>query len=156
MNSAPEEFNQLRNLLALKRHEQPPPGFFDHFSDKVIARIEAEGLVRRSCWWQRVFPDLDAKPVLACAYGVLITGLLVVGLGVSQSLESEEGTAPEGSPWFAQTPAPTASPPPSTAATRPLTEQTDSVSSVNAVFTRAPRFLFEVNQLKVDKATYNQ
>ena len=62
MNPAPEEFDELRKLLVLKRHEQPPPGFFNHFSDKVIGRIEAEGLFRRASWWQRLFPSLDAKP----------------------------------------------------------------------------------------------
>src|SRR6266566_5453714 len=107
MNPSPEEFDQLKKLLALKRNELPPPGFFNHFSDKVIARIEAEGLIMRTSWWQRLFPELDAKPVLACAYGLVITGLLVVGLGISGSLEPEEGAAPTlGSPWFAQTPAP--------------------------------------------------
>lgn len=157
MNTSPEEFDPLRKLLVLKRHEQPPPGYFDHFSDKVIARIEAEGLVLRTSWWQRLFPDLDAKPVLACAYGLVITGLLVVGLGISASLEPEESTAPTlGSPWLAQTPAPapvlsTAS----AAVNRPLTEQTGPASSVNPVFTSgSPRNLFDVNQLQFKQVSY--
>jgi len=158
MNPSPkelEEFRQLRSLLTLKRIEQPPPGYFDHFSDKVVARIEADALVMRVSWWQRLFPGFDAKPVLACAYGLVITGLLVVGLGVSQSLESDESAAPRlGNPWLAQAPPPALLPSPATV--RPLTEQTDTVSSVNPVFTgTAPRFLFDVNQMKVEKASYN-
>src|SRR3989442_1584168 len=142
MNPSPQDFDQLRKLLALKRQESPPPGYFNHFSDKVIARIEAQGLVMRPSWRQRLFPELDARPVLACAYGLIITGLLVVGLGVSQSLESEESPAPTlGSPWFAQTPAPASALPASPAVTRPLTEQSSSASRVNPVFTRTtPRF----------------
>ncbi len=154
MNPSPEEFDQLKKLLALKRNEQPPPGFFNHFSDKVIARIEAEGLIMRTSWWQRLFPELDAKPVLACAYGLVITGLLVVGLGISGSLDSEESVAPNlGSPWLAaQTPSPAV--PVGTSTPRPLTEQ--SSSSVNPVFSSsAPRSLFDVNRLPVEQASYS-
>ena len=160
MNPSPEEFDQLRKLLVLKRHEQPPPGYFDHFSHKVIARIEAERLGLRPSWWQRLFPNLDAKPVLACAYGLVITGLLVVGLGISESLEPEENSAATlGSPWLAQTPAPTpvlsAASAASAAVNRPLTEQTGQASSVNPVFTSgSPRYLFDANQLQFKQVNY--
>ena len=71
-----------------------------------MARIEAEGLCIRISWWQRLFPELDAKPVLACAYGLVIMGLLSIGVGVSQSLDTEEAAASNvGRPWFAQAPA---------------------------------------------------
>jgi len=154
MNPSPEEFDQLKKLLALKRHEQPPPGFFNHFSDKVIARIEAEGVIMPVSWRQRLFPDLDAKPVLACAYGLVITGLLVVGLGISASLDSEESVAPSlSSPWLAaHTPTPAA--PVATSTPRPPTDQ--SSSSVNPVFSSsAPRSLFDVNRLPIEPASYN-
>ena len=149
MNSAPEEFNQLRKLLALKRHEVPPPGFFERFPDKVVARIEAEGLGGRVSWWRRLFPQLDAKPVLACAYGLVVVGLLAVGVGVSQSLDTEQAAAPDlGPPWFAQAPASDAlsiSPP----LTRDsLTGPTNPASSVNPV-SGPPSFLFDVNRLRV-------
>ncbi|PYK99858.1 MAG: hypothetical protein E6L09_11040 [Verrucomicrobia bacterium] len=157
MNPSPEQFDRLRQLLALKRYEQPPPRFFNHFSDKVIARIETEGLVMRTSLWGRLFPDLDAKPVLACVYGLVITGLLVIGLGVSQSLESEESNAPTlDTPWFAQTPGPAFKLPPTAPVVRSLSEQTDSTSSVIPAFPgTAPRFLFDVNQLKVERASYS-
>jgi hypothetical protein len=157
MNSSPEDFSRLSKLIRLKSHEQPPPGFFDNFSDKVIARIEAEGVAMQVSWWQRVFPELEAKPLLACAYGLVITGLLVVGLGISQSIESEEGPGPSlASPWFAQTPATASLAPSGAALDRPLSEQTASTSSVNPVFSSsAPRFLFEVNnQLPVQNVSY--
>ena len=107
----------------------------------------------RPPWWHRLFPELDAKPVLACAYGLVITGLLVVGLGITESLEPEENAAPPlGNPWFAQTPAL----PPNPAVARPLNEQTNLASSVIPVFTSsAPRFLFDVNRLKVEQVSYS-
>ena len=151
MNPAPEELERLRKLVALKRREQPPPGYFDHFSDKVIARIEAEGLCARNSWWQRLFPEWDAKPVLACAYGLVITGLLAVGVGVSQSLDTEEAAAPDlGRPWFTQAPASYAVLPVSVpVAQASFTGQSNLASSVNPVISSgAPSFLFDVNRLK--------
>lgn len=153
MNSAPEDFDGLKKLLALKRCEQPPPAFFDHFSDKVIARIEAARQAPRLSLWQRLFPELDARPVLACAYGLIITGLLVVGLGISESLESEDrGEATLGSPWFAaQTPAPAAVPASVSPAMRhSLADQNGGASSVLPVFSSsAARNPFDVRPVTV-------
>ena len=152
MNPPPEEFDHLRRLLALKRHEPPPQGYFNHLSDKIIARIETEGLSAQSSWWQRLFPDLDAKPVLACAYGLVIMGLLAIGVGVSQSLDTEEATAPNlGQPWFAQAPASDAVLPASMPVVQAsLTGQTNPASSANPVISGAPSFLFDVNRLKAE------
>lgn len=51
-----ESSQRLQQLLRLKRHESPPPGYFREFSGGVIERIratEAEGAVS---WWRRWFP----------------------------------------------------------------------------------------------------
>ena len=75
----PENFDQLRRLLALKRHEEPPPGYFHHFSGHVIARIRAGeraapdsawGLLWDAPWLQRLWAALEARPVLAGSVGV--------------------------------------------------------------------------------------
>ena len=55
MNMQPEHenFEDLRRLLVLKRYEQPPPRYFNDFSRKIIARIEAgEGEVYVSVFEQ--------------------------------------------------------------------------------------------------------
>lgn len=90
MTPEPENFTDLRRLLALKRHEQPPPGYFTNFSAKVIARIEARRPAAGLSWWQRLLTGMDVKPALVCTYALTVAGLLVVGLGL---VSSDDGTA---------------------------------------------------------------
>src|ERR1051326_8035853 len=101
MSPRPDDFEQLRRLLALKQHEQPPPGYFHSFSRQVIVRIKAGDLgdeVYASFWsfgagsfFQRIWETLDARPVLAGAFGVAVCGFFVVG-----ALLSENGIATAG------------------------------------------------------------
>ena len=81
----------MRRLLALKRHEQPPPGYFNDFSSQVILRIKAgergeegaailERLLWEAPWLQRIWAALEAKPVLAGVFGVAVCGLLITGV----------------------------------------------------------------------------
>ena len=65
--SDPPEFNSLKKLLAWKRHETPPPGYFDSFSAKVRARIEAEAAAPRQTLWQRWLESLRLNPFAAGA-----------------------------------------------------------------------------------------
>ena len=90
MRPEPENFEQLRRLLVLKRYEQPPPGYFDKFSSQVIARIEAGEQAADAMslgrwlwdgvWLQRVWEALENKPALAGVFGVCVCGLLIVGI----------------------------------------------------------------------------
>jgi hypothetical protein len=95
MSPIPDDFEQLRRLLALKRHEQPPPGYFHGFSRQVIVRIKAGELgdaAEASLWsfsggsfLQRIWATLDARPVLAGAFGVAVCGFFVVGALLSDN-----------------------------------------------------------------------
>lgn len=95
MNSDPENFESLRRLLALKRHEQPPPGYFNQFSSRVIAGIRAAeghepasawaGWFARVSWWQRLIAALEAKPGVAGAFGAATCALLISGIVFSEN-----------------------------------------------------------------------
>jgi hypothetical protein len=95
MSPIPDDFEQLRRLLALKQHEQPPPGYFHGFSRQVIVRIKAGELgdaAEASLWsfsggsfLQRIWATLDARPALAGAFGVAVCGFFVVGALLSDS-----------------------------------------------------------------------
>jgi hypothetical protein len=104
MKQSPEDFEELRKLLALKRHEQPPPGYFYYLPEKVMVKIEQHDLSEYSTWWEWLVARFDARPILAGAYAFVISGLLLMGFRVSQLMQSE---AADGSfPPFAKLPDP--------------------------------------------------
>ena len=79
MPPSPEDFESLRRLLALKRHEKPPPGFFEDFSARVMARIEAEEQMRARSWWDRVSELFQRGRAFAPANLVAASGFVFVG-----------------------------------------------------------------------------
>ena len=89
-----DQFNddEIGKLLRFKRHEQPPPGYFDNFLHEFHRRQRAE-LLRQPLWrvaWQRAHdfmfqlnvPTLASYPAAAAAIVVLAT---VLSLKVSQT-----------------------------------------------------------------------
>jgi hypothetical protein len=104
MGPVHDDFEQLRRLLALKRHEQPPPGYFYGFSRQVIVRIKAGELGNESeasTWsfgtgslFQRIWATLDARPILAGAFGVAVCGFFVVGALLSDSTSADSTPLP--------------------------------------------------------------
>ena len=88
MSSSPDNFESLRKLLSLKRHEQPPPGFFAEFPRRVMARLEREAAAPAMSLWQRFTLSFEWTPALACALGVVVCGLLLTGVVYSFQDES--------------------------------------------------------------------
>lgn len=100
----PSEFDQqdkLLRLLALKRHEAPPPGFFEVFPDRVRARILVEAKEPALAWWERLAAWRFWRPALAGACAALGAGLWIWQAGQrhhsapGQPLAGEAVAAPQ-------------------------------------------------------------
>ncbi len=73
-NQDPEKLETLRKLMALKRHEQPPPEYLNQLSNSIISRIErGEG---RPTMWDWVAARITLRPGLAYAFGLTVCGAL--------------------------------------------------------------------------------
>jgi hypothetical protein len=78
MKTDPENFEELRKLMALKRHELPPPGYFPRLSDTIMARIErGEG---RMTFWERISADFTIRPAFAYAFVLAACGALTTSV----------------------------------------------------------------------------
>lgn len=92
MKNDERSFDDVQKALALKRHEQPPPPFFNRFSDEVIDRLHAPRPPERLNWCQRLGLGEDPKPVLLCVLGLVVCGALVVGLIAALRVEKPPET----------------------------------------------------------------
>jgi hypothetical protein len=94
MNLDQDKFEALRKLMALKRHEQPPPDYLNRLSDTIITRIE-RGEGRRNLW-DRVSAHFVLRPSLAYAFGLTVCGAL--GLSAVYMVRQEMTQAADSSP----------------------------------------------------------
>ncbi|MBP9902509.1 MAG: hypothetical protein V9H26_03585 [Verrucomicrobiota bacterium] len=95
MNAEPENFDQLCRLLKLKRHESPPPRYFNDFSSQVVARIRAgsaggrlespDGVVAGPRWLRQFWRVIEQQPAVSGMLTAAACGLLVVGVFVSDN-----------------------------------------------------------------------
>jgi hypothetical protein len=95
MSQPSDEFDSLRRLLALKRFETPPPGYFDQLSPRVLARIStANEALAQQPWWRRVFPLELVDRVLTTPNAFTIAGLALVGVSLALVLNSDRPASP--------------------------------------------------------------
>jgi len=90
MSENENNFQALRHLLALKRHETPPPGYFNDFSNQVLRRIragegaESTGLIgnlfSQAPWLEKLFQVFNTKPVFASGFAGAFCLLLFLGI----------------------------------------------------------------------------
>jgi hypothetical protein len=90
MNENENNFDALRQLLKLKRHETPPPGYFDNFSSQVIVGIRAgktqasrtadERYFSEAPWLLKFLQLFELKPAFAGAFASALVLLLAFGI----------------------------------------------------------------------------
>ena len=133
-----EQFKQLKKLLALKRYEQPPPGYFDRLPREIISAIEREQ-ARLEPWLRRVWRTLQRKPEFAGAFGLALCALVIVGIFVANKTNQTSGS---------KMVATTSNASPNISATSQLARI--DFSSTNPVLpsSQAPPFLFDSSLLR--------
>lgn len=82
-----DDFDRLRKMLSLMAYETPPPGYFDTFSSKVMARIQAGARDPVPGWWERMLLVLWARPWAGAAAALAIAALTVTGLDKASALQ---------------------------------------------------------------------
>jgi hypothetical protein len=97
-----DNFKDLKRLLKLKRHEIPPPGFFNQFSDEIISRIRAgeslhnatfaERLQDKAPWLINFIRLFEARPGLIGGVATGLCLLLVLGVVLAEQADSSPKT----------------------------------------------------------------
>jgi len=91
MADGENDFEQLRKLLKLKHHEQPPPGYFNHLSDRIITRLERDAqpaersFLTRIGWMNRLRTVLAENPISSGIFAVC--GVLMMVIANTQYLD---------------------------------------------------------------------
>jgi hypothetical protein len=85
MNSSnQDDFEKLQKLLALKKYEQPPPGYFNRLPGQIMSRIEAgEGQTR---FWEHFIPSFTLKPAMVYGLGLATCGVVALGVFYTSNL----------------------------------------------------------------------
>jgi hypothetical protein len=108
MRDQPQDFEPLRRLLALKRHETPPPGYFRDFSSRVIDRIERESATPKGSWLTRLLALLRARPAISTSFCVASMLVLLAATTLFESNPAGPRTGlPKVEPRYTAMPAPT-------------------------------------------------
>ena len=93
MDQSEQNFDQLRQLLKLKRHEVPPPGYFNRLPAEIISEIRAEQragrdsvsrLATEAPWLMRLWGALEAKPLFGGAFGAAVCALILGALYLTE------------------------------------------------------------------------
>jgi hypothetical protein len=80
MSENEQDFDTLRRLLALKRHEIPPPGYFENFSGNVIARIRAGETAAELPLLLRFIQWFERRPALPVGFASSLCLVLLYGI----------------------------------------------------------------------------
>ena len=98
MSERGQNFDELKKLLKLKRHEVPPPGFFNQFSDEVVSRIRAgesrtagsllERLNDSAPWLVNFLRFFEAKPGVVGGFATSLCLLMLFGVVLAERSET--------------------------------------------------------------------
>jgi|SRR5581483_659387 len=91
MNPEQENFEALRKLMALKKHETPPPGYFDHLPRRISTRLHSkEGA---PTFWESLANRFRVSPSLAYGFSLSACGVLAISIIHTARVESNRAAA---------------------------------------------------------------
>ena len=98
MNSDHNEFEALRKLIALKRYEQPPPGYFNRLPGRIAARLESgEG---QPGFWEKVLAPFAFRPAFVYGFSLMALSALTCSMIYSvRSRTQESGQSASNNNW---------------------------------------------------------
>jgi hypothetical protein len=113
MNENENNFDALRQLLKLKQHETPPPGYFNRFSGQVVARLragEARQSASESSWLSKLLSAFEFKPAFAGAFASALCLVLAFGIFYAEQPDGAaqaqlQGSSPSDGSFAAGLPA---------------------------------------------------
>jgi hypothetical protein len=96
MNESEQRFDNLRQLLKLKQHEIPPPGYFAGFSSQIISSIQEERAESRPTqsssspsWLTQFLSVFDSRPGLLGGLATSMVLFLVLGIVLADHSDNE-------------------------------------------------------------------
>ena len=97
MNAESDNFEALRKLLALKRYEQPPLGYFNQLPGRILSRIESD----EATFMEKLAQVFVLRPAMSYALGLAFCGAFAAGLGYSLHLRTEQASLQRNpvEPW---------------------------------------------------------
>jgi hypothetical protein len=98
MEPASQDFSKLQRLLALKRHEQPPPGHLDSLAANVRANIRAQRDEAPEPWWRALLPNFQTRPAYSFAFSGLAVGAVGVAILLTQNNPAGNSIASDKTP----------------------------------------------------------
>jgi hypothetical protein len=89
MNQQPNPLEKVERIIALKRFEQPPPGYFHLLPGRIISRSEkGEG---QSNFWETCLAAFSIQPTLVYAFALTFCAAVTVGMFYSPKSEAMAG-----------------------------------------------------------------
>jgi hypothetical protein len=101
MDNPAENFDSLLRLLKLKRHEVPPPGYFERLARDIRMGVRAtrhkpalDPLIRlreEAPWFVRLWETLAARPAFAGFVGASACAVVIAMVALSEKHAPVEG-----------------------------------------------------------------
>ncbi|HNQ88507.1 MAG TPA: hypothetical protein PKM73_07835 [Verrucomicrobiota bacterium] len=86
MDPGDSQCRSLQRLLALKRHERPPPGYFDRLPGRIQCRLIEQPEPDALGWLGGLLAGFQLRPAALGLFAVLVSCTYLLGFSASRDL----------------------------------------------------------------------